>query len=243
MKTRGSRQTGLLALIGLAGAMAYSARGAFPGDRYDVILDRKPFGTTTAASAQAQAGAGPSFADSLRLSAIYEMNSVYRVGLIDRQSNRSLTLGVGQSDEGVELVSVDPAKEEAVVRKNGETGLLRLESGAPATVSSPTSPASVRPAPPGSPQPAVQNVVRGSPTMEGEQLQNRRRKLLAEFRDRIESQRAAQAQANTAPAGGTTRTMILSSPGASGQVTISTSGGGSGQVMLKVNGEAVELSE
>jgi hypothetical protein len=80
--------------------------------------------------------------------------------------------------------------------------------------------------------------------MELEQLQNRRRKLLAEFRDRIESQRAAQAQSQTAPAGGSTRTMIISSPGgASGHVTISSSGGSGGKVSVLVNGEAVEMTE
>lgn len=233
----------LLGWTGFAIVLALPARAETSGDRYNIIFERKPFGSTAADSAQAGMKPVASFADSLRLSAICELNSKYWVGLIDLQANQSLMLTVGQSDGGVELVSVDAAKEEAVVRKNGETGLLRLESGAP----SPAAPVPIRlptsgrPASTGVPPPPPLNATATS-TDPG-QLRIRREKLLAEMRERIESQRAAQAQGNATPAGLTTRTMVISSPAASGRVTISSSDGGTANVTIKVNGEAVDMSE
>jgi hypothetical protein len=230
-------------LAGVLWALAGAACAEGPLDRYQIILERKPFGATSTSLAQNGVSPAASYAATLRLSAIYELNSESWAGLIDTQSNRSLTLAVGKSDEGIELVSVDLAKEEVVVRKNGETGVLRLESGAPSATPPAGGPGpAMRSLMPGPPPGAVPQAGSPAQAADVEQMQNRRKKLLEELRERIEQQRAARPQANTVPTPGSSRTMVLSSPTTRGQVSISTSGG-SGQIMLQINGEAVQLSE
>ncbi|MFH0953181.1 MAG: hypothetical protein V1873_02505 [Verrucomicrobiota bacterium] len=118
----------LLALV----LAATAARADVPGfERYQVILDRKPFGEpppqpvvpSTIAPEQ-------SFARNIRMSALLESNDgEIRIGLIDLQSNQNFFLGVGDVENGVELVSADYEKEEAVIKKGDEMALIKLQSG------------------------------------------------------------------------------------------------------------------
>lgn len=117
-------------LLGLLAALP--AGGDTPDfERYQIILDRKPFGTApppeaTAAPVPAQ----DSFAKNLRMSALLEMDDgTMKIGLIDQSSNKSFFLAVGDTEEGVELVSADYDKEEAVVRKGAEMAVIKLQSG------------------------------------------------------------------------------------------------------------------
>lgn len=108
--------------------------------RFQVILDRKPFGSR-AEAAPASEATGPQ-AGSLRISAIVEGVDGIRVGLIDLQGNGSLFLKVGETENGILVVAADPVKEEAIVRRGNESFTLRMEGGAPRT------PESVAPPPP-----------------------------------------------------------------------------------------------
>lgn len=127
---RHDKLTGLLLL-----AMVGAAAGAAPPpdfERYRVILDRKPFGVAPppAAVVPPPLTAEQSFARTLRMSAILENeDGSVRVGLIDAQGNRSFFLSVGESEDGIELVSADYKNEEAVLRKGGEMVVLKLASG------------------------------------------------------------------------------------------------------------------
>ncbi|MFH0981197.1 MAG: hypothetical protein V2A79_06645 [Planctomycetota bacterium] len=124
------KKTASIAVLGLFAALA--AFGDTPGfDRYQVILDRKPFGTAPPAEAAAvTVPAQDSFAKNLRMSALLELDDgTMKIGLIDQASNKSFFLAVGDTEEGVELVSADYDKEEAVVRKGSEMAVIKLQSG------------------------------------------------------------------------------------------------------------------
>jgi hypothetical protein len=124
------KKTMFIALLGiLAGPAAFGDTPDF--ERYQVILDRKPFGTAPPAEATAvTVPAQDSFAKNLRMSALLEMDDgTMKIGLIDQASNKSFFLAVGDTEEGVELVSADYDKEEAVVRKGAEMAVIKLQSG------------------------------------------------------------------------------------------------------------------
>lgn len=99
--------------------------------RYQIILDRKPFGqpppvdTTPPPISPAE-----SFARTLKMTALLETDDGgVRIGLFDQQGNQSFFLSVGQTENGVELVSADYDKEEAVIRKGSEMAVIKLQSG------------------------------------------------------------------------------------------------------------------
>ncbi|HBA84456.1 MAG TPA: hypothetical protein DCZ95_10215 [Verrucomicrobia bacterium] len=102
-------------------------------ERYQVILDRKPFGNPPAAPLEPPVATIPpeqSFARTIRMSALVEQDDgSIRVGLIDAQGNQSFFLGEGESENGIELVSADYDTEEAVLRKGSEMAVLKLSSG------------------------------------------------------------------------------------------------------------------
>lgn len=102
-------------------------------DRYRIILERKPFGD---APPQSEAPPAPlippseSFAKTIRLSAIYEVEGGgIRVGLVDLQKNDSFFLGVGEVQEGIELISANFEDEEAVLKRGAEMAIIKLQSG------------------------------------------------------------------------------------------------------------------
>jgi len=103
---------------------------------YEIILEREPFGSPpenpppepppTEQNIKPQ---GQSFARNLRLTALWEIEGVgVRVGIMDLQSKQNYTLAIGQSAEGMELVSADYDKAEAVVRKGNEHAQLQLDT-------------------------------------------------------------------------------------------------------------------
>ena len=130
-----SMQTSAVATILLLAAAA-AATASQPGyDRYQPIVDRKPFGALLPPGPPPgqdpnQAGQ-PSFAESLRLSMIVEEEDTgfQRIGFVDKRTNRGYTLGVGEAEDGYEVVSADFEKEEAVLRQGGETAMIKLSSG------------------------------------------------------------------------------------------------------------------
>lgn len=95
--------------------------------RYQIILDKKPFGEVTPSEdAQPQTALGDVFSKEFEMKAIVDDGSGIRIGLLDKKTNKNFFLGVGEIHEGLQLVSVDYEHEEAVVKKGGETAVVKL---------------------------------------------------------------------------------------------------------------------
>lgn len=108
------------------------ALAAPPGfERYQVILDRKPFGEPPPPEAATKPLLpSESFARTLRLCALLEVeDGGIRVGIVDQQTQQSFFLSEGEVVEGIELVSADYDNEEAVLRKGSEMAVIKLQSG------------------------------------------------------------------------------------------------------------------
>ena len=124
------------ALAALLAVVAASALGALPADlafdRYQVILDRKPFGDLPPPENNATMVPQPeSFAKSLRLSTIIDVDdgTTIKVGFVDTRTGRSYMLKPGESQDGIEVLSASWDDEEAVLRQGAEMALIKLASG------------------------------------------------------------------------------------------------------------------
>ena len=100
-------------------------------ERYQGILDRKPFGalppTEQVVTAVPQA---ESFAKRLRLSTIIEVNDgSMKIGFIDTGTGKNYMLQPGESLDGIEVVSGSWADEEAILKQGDEMALIKLASG------------------------------------------------------------------------------------------------------------------
>ena len=122
--------------ISLASVLfATLAWGSVPSfDRYRVILDRKPFGDPppepVAPRPQPTVSPEQSFARTIRLSAITEReDGSIRVGLVNSQNNDSFFLSVGETHDGIELVSASFEDEEAVLKRGSEMVIIKLADG------------------------------------------------------------------------------------------------------------------
>lgn len=102
-------------------------------DRYEIILTRRPFGEPPAEpqpSPIPAVPAGPSFIETIRLVALTISEGDVRVGFMDTRPNPPKTyfLFVGESQDGIEVVSADYENESAVLRKAGEERSIRMSS-------------------------------------------------------------------------------------------------------------------
>lgn len=113
------------------GLMAlFTSAWAADFDRYQIILDRKPFGVPPPEPPPAAPSPSESFARHLRMSALLETDDGgVRIGLINMQNNKSFFLTVGQMEDDIELVSASYDNEEAVLRKGSEMAVIKLQSG------------------------------------------------------------------------------------------------------------------
>ncbi len=102
-------------------------------DRYRVILERKPFGDPPPESIEPSPStitADESFTRHIRVSAMLEMeDGSVRVGIVDVQNNDNYFLAVGETRNGLELVSADYENEEAVLKKGLEMAVVKLKAG------------------------------------------------------------------------------------------------------------------
>lgn len=115
-------------ILGLSTAAACADTPDF--SRYQVILDRKPFGVAPPPEVVAPVfNPEQSFAKTLRMCALLEDDNGIRIGLIDQSNNKNFFLSVGQTEEGIELVSASYEDEEAVIRKGAEMAVIKLQSG------------------------------------------------------------------------------------------------------------------
>lgn len=122
--------------VALGCASAWAALPAMrPFEDYQVILDRKPFGTPPPASQEPERviPVGESFAASLQLSGISEMDDGnLRVAVTDKKDNSYFTLVLGEKDEGlgIELIDVDYEQEKATLQKDGQVVVLSMRDTA-----------------------------------------------------------------------------------------------------------------
>lgn len=122
----------LVAMAFLAASAATAMADVPSFDRYQVILNRKPFGDPP--PPQAMAKPPPprpdSFAKSLRLSMIVETDDgEMRIGFVDNRTSRSYSLVAGEAEDGIEMISASFEEEEAIIRNGEEMALLKLSSG------------------------------------------------------------------------------------------------------------------
>lgn len=124
--------------IGLAGLVAGMASASNPPpafDRYQPILDRRPFGDvvvltsadTNGASAAIVVGPGGE-ALGLRACSLIVVDGIGpRAGLVEVKTSKSYFLTPGETQDGIKLVSVDYATEEIVIQRGSEMAVLRLK--------------------------------------------------------------------------------------------------------------------
>ena len=113
---------------------ALSCAAAVTGfERYQLILDRHPFGDVPLEGDLAIVPADQSFARNMRLSMMFERtDGSIRVGFVDSTSNKSYILGIGETQDGLELIEANIQSSEAMLRKGNEVVLFKLEAGTPA---------------------------------------------------------------------------------------------------------------
>lgn len=99
--------------------------------RYQLILDKQPFGQEPPEADIVQVPASESFARNLRLSMLFEgMDGSTRAGVVDNTTKKSYILRVGEPQDGLEMVEADIKTSEAMLRKGNEVALFKLEAGA-----------------------------------------------------------------------------------------------------------------
>ena len=124
-------QITVLCLTGLNAVTAWSAGGF---DRYQIILERKPFGEPPpildVPPPPEQPVEDPPWARTYRLCSVYESNSKrVQVALLDMKTNKPVMLTLGEPPvEGIELISADILDEEAILLKNGQRVTMKLEA-------------------------------------------------------------------------------------------------------------------
>ncbi len=143
MKTSKVIHTGLA--VALLGAFAASAQASRSGsERYDVILERKPFGAipVRAAAPVEVEPAAPlhdaenpprgAFIETLRICAMTETDFGLRVGIVDIKSKPQAVyfLYPGEDEGGITVVDADFAGERALLSKEGESYWLGMNDKA-----------------------------------------------------------------------------------------------------------------
>lgn len=114
-----------LNIVGRGTAVAVVTGHEF--SRYQVILDKKPFGEVTPSEVvQPQAALGDTISKELEMKSIVDDGTGIRIGILDKKINKNISLVVGENYEGIQLVSVNYDNEEAVLKKGGETALFKL---------------------------------------------------------------------------------------------------------------------
>jgi len=98
--------------------------------RYQLILSKQPFGQEPPEADIVQVPASQSFARNLRLSMLFEgMDGSVRAGIVDNSTKKSYILAIGEPQDGLEMVEADIKSSEAMIRKDNEVALFKLEAG------------------------------------------------------------------------------------------------------------------
>ena len=115
-------------------AAAQLVHGKVTGfDRYKLIIERQPFGVVPPPATPEPpktVSAANSFAKNLRITALLEVDdSGLKVGFVDNKSKKDYLMEVGDSEDGIEVVSADYENQEVVLRKDAEMAVVKLQSG------------------------------------------------------------------------------------------------------------------
>lgn len=103
--------------------------------RYQMIIEKHPFGEEPVEEAPVQVAPSQSFARKMRLSMLFEgPDGDVRAGIVDAQNNKSYILRVEQEEDGLVLEEANLQASEAMLRKGNEVALLKLEGGEPEPV-------------------------------------------------------------------------------------------------------------
>jgi hypothetical protein len=135
MKQSYRNMVSFVILLAVTGLVLQEARADF--SRYQVILDRRPFGHAPVEETRPEPRpqpAGPSFVESLRLVAMTISQGDIRVGFVDNNSGppQAYFLFVGEVQDGIRVVSADYDAEMVVLEKDGVQGVLQMGGGASA---------------------------------------------------------------------------------------------------------------
>jgi len=104
--------------------------------RYQVIIDKHPFGEEPPEAETVQISLDQSFARHLRLSMLFEgPGGDVRAGIIDEKEKKNYILSIGETEAGLELIEADLAASEAMLRRGSEVALFKLESDKPEPLS------------------------------------------------------------------------------------------------------------
>lgn len=121
------QRTMLIAVVG--GTAAYAtANDGF--DRYQVILERQPFGEPEPEPVPPPPAENeiPPWAETYRLCSVYEsFGKEIQVALLDTKTNKPVMLKLGGDPvEGIELLAADLSGEEATFAKDGQSVTMKL---------------------------------------------------------------------------------------------------------------------
>lgn len=139
-----------IAVAGWGAALAAHAVTTTDFSRYQVVLDRKPFGEVApmAVSGAVDLATAESFTKDYEMKAIIDDGDKIQVCVLDKKTNKHLYLDIGQEISGMQLVSVNYDKEEAVLKMGNETTVIKLhpdkdkdKGAAPAMAGAPGTPA------------------------------------------------------------------------------------------------------
>lgn len=119
--------TTILILL-FSAALSMAAEEGFK--RYQLILDKQPFGQEPPEADLVKIPITESFARNLRLSMLFEgPEGDLRAGVVDVAASKNYILRIGKEEAGLELVEADLRTSEATLRKGNEVALFKLESG------------------------------------------------------------------------------------------------------------------
>jgi hypothetical protein len=122
------KTNGVILILLLSAALRAETTGDF--QRYQLIIDKHPFGEEPPEAETVQISLTQSFAKNLRLSMLFEgPDGDVRVGVVDAVNTKSYILRMGEEQDGLELVEADLGASEALLRKGNEVALFKLESG------------------------------------------------------------------------------------------------------------------
>lgn len=139
----------MLALLAVGTAVADIPAPAF--DRYQIILDRKPFGELPPPVQEAPKPPPEQvIAKFYRLcSIVQEDDGTLKVGIVDTRGNKFTVLSPGQSENGLTVVEASYKDETAVLQLGEEMQLLELKSGAATAMTPGGAKPQIAAAPPG----------------------------------------------------------------------------------------------
>ena len=113
----------MLAALCISAGIA-AAAGSPTFQRYEVILDRKPFGVEPPPPPPPvvpPVPPGESVVNQMRMTAVVRDDAdVVRVGLVDQKAKKNYFLAVGETVDGIEIVEADYQRERARLRRGVE---------------------------------------------------------------------------------------------------------------------------